>query len=173
MSIPKWRMVRYDDDGCCLYQCLNCYEQWSGRGAPGDTWEGVYHEYWKFCPCCGIRWEGSQRERSDRFGPRRQRAYDAEWERESEEPLADYWFVVEQQEIRDLYCSGKVQTHSWVPVWRYRGLMTPASKVLEHARERAESENRFCQDLSKVNVRVKVVRDLSTYQNSYRINERT
>ncbi len=35
MSLPKWRYVRYTDDGCAAYQCLNCYKQWEGRSEPG------------------------------------------------------------------------------------------------------------------------------------------
>jgi len=87
MSIPCWRYVRYTDDGSALYQCLNCYEQWDARTAPGwhnklvetevavkggmtitrgdgtavhyaDREEPEYIVQWKFCPCCGIRWDG-------------------------------------------------------------------------------------------------------------------
>lgn len=35
MSIPKWRYVRHTDDGSDLYQCLNCYNSWDTRNAPG------------------------------------------------------------------------------------------------------------------------------------------
>jgi len=49
MSIPKWRYYADDDDGCNVYQCLFCYETWNGRSSP---------RYWKFCPCCGVKWSG-------------------------------------------------------------------------------------------------------------------
>jgi len=32
---PLWRYVRYTDDGCALYQCLQCKGQWDGRSEPG------------------------------------------------------------------------------------------------------------------------------------------
>lgn len=53
MSISYWRNVDYTDDGCSLYECLNCYEQWEARTDP---------EYakWKFCPYCGCEWEGEK-----------------------------------------------------------------------------------------------------------------
>lgn len=52
MSIPKWREIEYTDDGCSLYQCLHCYEKWEGRSSP---------EYgWKFCPFCGVKWDGQE-----------------------------------------------------------------------------------------------------------------
>jgi hypothetical protein len=48
--IPKWREKRYTDDGCSLYECLNCKNIWESRSTP---------EYgWKFCPYCGIEWVG-------------------------------------------------------------------------------------------------------------------
>ena len=47
MSIPRYRHVDYTDDGCNLYQCLNCYKHIEGRTGPQ-----------KFCTWCGIEWEG-------------------------------------------------------------------------------------------------------------------
>lgn len=35
MTFPYWRTVRYTDDGCSLYQCLNCKSRYEGRTAPG------------------------------------------------------------------------------------------------------------------------------------------
>ena len=88
MSIPKWRYVRYTDDGCSLYQCLNCYNGWEARTEPGwfdttrlvdEPCEGslsytdgptgkkvhfvrrdnpVFKPVWTFCPYCGVAWEG-------------------------------------------------------------------------------------------------------------------
>lgn len=53
MSIPKWRYVDYTDDGCSIYQCLNCYVKWEARTSP------KYGE-WKFCPHCGCKWNGER-----------------------------------------------------------------------------------------------------------------
>lgn len=88
MSIPKWRYVRYTDDGCSAYQCLNCYNGWEARTEPawfdttkrvpgpcegsmsytdGPTGERIhfvrrddpiFKPVWTFCPYCGVRWEG-------------------------------------------------------------------------------------------------------------------
>jgi hypothetical protein len=49
MSIRKWRQIKYTDDGCTLYECLHCYNQFEGRLSPKE---------WKFCPYCGVEWEG-------------------------------------------------------------------------------------------------------------------
>jgi hypothetical protein len=86
MSIPCWRYVRYTDDGSALYQCLNCYNDWDARTAPGwfdtirevpEPCEGsmsytrgedkvhfirrevpVYKPTWTYCPYCAVAWEG-------------------------------------------------------------------------------------------------------------------
>jgi hypothetical protein len=47
MSIELWRYVKYTDEGCGLYQCLNCYKMWEGRDDP---------HYWNYCPHCGVEW---------------------------------------------------------------------------------------------------------------------
>ena len=44
----KFRKIRYTDDGCTLYQCLNCREQYELRDDPAR---------WVYCPCCGVKWE--------------------------------------------------------------------------------------------------------------------
>lgn len=50
MSIPKFRDCGYTDEGCSLYQCLSCKNQWESRSSP---------EYgWRFCPYCGVQWTG-------------------------------------------------------------------------------------------------------------------
>lgn len=88
MSVPHWRYVNYTDDGCSIYQCLNCYNKWEARTAPGryDPYEYIdepvsgctvvkrgdgthyyflerdiplYKEGWKFCPHCGCEWDGA------------------------------------------------------------------------------------------------------------------
>jgi len=51
MSLSKYRNVDYTDDGCTLYECLNCYKRWEARTNP--EWSE-----WKFCPTCGCEWEG-------------------------------------------------------------------------------------------------------------------
>ena len=53
MAIPFWRYKDYSDDGCSIYECLNCYKEWEARTSP------KYSE-WKFCPYCGCVWEGEK-----------------------------------------------------------------------------------------------------------------
>lgn len=62
--INRWRYLRYTDDGCSAYQCLNCYRQWEGRSTLGFHQGGEYHAIWRFCPYCGIEWNGPIREAS-------------------------------------------------------------------------------------------------------------
>ena len=47
MPIPKFRKVEHTDDGCTLYECLNCYYTWECRD---------YYRY-NYCPWCGIKIE--------------------------------------------------------------------------------------------------------------------
>ena len=44
MPIPVFRIVEYTDDGCELYECLNCSTRFEIRISP----------IWKFCPSCGV-----------------------------------------------------------------------------------------------------------------------
>jgi hypothetical protein len=60
MSIPYWREFQYTDDGCSVYQCLNCYSKWESWGAP--WWSEDGHKpvgkkgIWVYCPVCGVEW---------------------------------------------------------------------------------------------------------------------
>ena len=61
--IPYWRKKEYTDDGCSTYECLSCYDQWEARTSPGSHYkqeDGTYQieTYWRYCPSCGIKWEG-------------------------------------------------------------------------------------------------------------------
>lgn len=108
--IPFWRNVRYTDDGCTVYQCLSCYEEWEARSEPGwiDCYDRsnypsygaqrysssknggrvfwwstkrtrpIYRPYMRYCPYCGIKWEGPVRCEPDNermLGPRRLKIY--------------------------------------------------------------------------------------------------
>jgi len=55
MSIPFWRNKTYTDDGCSIFQCLNCYNTWESRTSPENK---MWKTGFKFCPCCGIEWDG-------------------------------------------------------------------------------------------------------------------
>lgn len=99
--IPQWRYVHYTDDGCALYECLQCKAQWEGRGGPGyrmfDT--GEYVASWHFCPVCGVKWTGSPRTDDNEVGPRRQRIREA-WDKrrfgdDRIEWTPPFWWVME------------------------------------------------------------------------------
>jgi len=193
MAIPHWRYVRYTDDGSALYQCLNCYNYWDARSEPGHLekiiktdalvkggWtikhgdgnethyanlaEPICKENWKFCPYCGIRWEGviphncSEWDNERMLGERRlriQRAMckrsaalsDARWGMSWQErdkvwwdtwrAPPSFWWVIQERYVN-------MDHENWVDKeYAYGGLM-PAKKMLYFLRERRatlEAEN--------------------------------
>jgi len=68
MSIPAWRKIEYTDDGCYVYQCLNCYKSWEGRTSP--EWGS-----WNFCPVCGVNWTHEIKDEEDKIYKRRSYKY--------------------------------------------------------------------------------------------------
>jgi len=63
MSIPYWRNKEYTDDGCTIYQCLNCYAEWESRTAPWWSIDGVKpagKKIWNCCPICKCEWKGEK-----------------------------------------------------------------------------------------------------------------
>ena len=124
--IPKWREVRYTDDGCSIFQCLSCYGQWESRSEPSYSHDGEYKAIWRFCPLCGCQWDGSARE-GDHFGLRRQRIIDAI---RSPEPSStpDFWWVVEERWIWGQ------DEHPWKPIHKIRA-GTLVAKVLALKRQ--------------------------------------
>lgn len=73
MSIPYWREVKYTDDGCSIYECLNCYSGWESRSAPWWSEDGKKpvgrKGVWNFCPVCGIEWSGQIRPKEKEYFP--------------------------------------------------------------------------------------------------------
>ena len=51
--IKYWRNKENTDDGCSIYECLSCYNTWEARTCP--KWSE-----WKYCPYCGVEWEGEK-----------------------------------------------------------------------------------------------------------------
>ena len=41
--LPFWRTVRYTDDGCSVYGCLDCKNEWESRTEPG--WFEYFEEF--------------------------------------------------------------------------------------------------------------------------------
>jgi len=84
MSIPMWIKKDYTNDGCSIYQCLNCYKSWEARTNPE-------YSNWKYCPVCGIIW--TQEKKSER----------PEWKSKrwvnDEEPLNPCQFIIEKRTI--------------------------------------------------------------------------
>jgi hypothetical protein len=80
MSIPAWRNIEYTDDGCSIFQCLNCYKTWEARTNP--EWGE-----WKFCPVCGIAWEKEIKNPHDLTFERRGLKFKSKLERAAEVSL--------------------------------------------------------------------------------------
>jgi len=57
MSLNRWRLISYTDDGCSAYQCLSCYKSWESRTNPSGLYSGPEYA-WQYCPYCGCQWEG-------------------------------------------------------------------------------------------------------------------
>lgn len=56
MAINKWRRVCGSDDGCEIFQCLKCGNDWESRTTPQGCrgWNSGHI----FCGYCGTKWEG-------------------------------------------------------------------------------------------------------------------
>jgi len=167
MSIPKWRVVEYTDDGCSIFQCLNCYDTWEGRTPAGySDFDGTYTALWRFCPCCGIQWEGSAREQTDEYGPRRTRilkAVDdyrhANWDRYYNKVPPRYWWVIEHK-----YTFRFMPTmERWEPQVRYTNFKYGAKEMLARKNEAHAEALRDCVEDSTVETRLVMVRDLEAH----------
>lgn len=154
MAINLWRYVEYTDDGCALFQCLQCYERWEMRGSPGYFYEGEYRPCWKFCPCCGTKWDGMRGEHitgcDKPLGPRRMRIHEAEqrwrnaamdryWTQPNRSPFWPGQYVPPffwQVEVRQSshYFGRTIEQEPWkVHNW-IKGMSMPVPAVLAHAR---------------------------------------
>jgi hypothetical protein len=152
MALNLWRYVRYSDDGCAIYECLNCYRGWEGRDEPGYYhWEtNQYIACWHFCPFCGTKWDGplhaSEEEKEHRYGPRRARIWAAQRKRWDEEALRRnhrpdqppfIWVIEVQAQWRDS------PEAKWESRWRFTGFKTSVRSVLNSLNtERAECHAR-------------------------------
>jgi len=58
-GIPYFRHVTPTDDGCTVYECLMCKNQWESRTAPRYDWPDI--PQWKYCPYCGCQWAGEKK----------------------------------------------------------------------------------------------------------------
>lgn len=146
MAINQWRYVRYTDDGCGEYQCLKCYDKWEARSTPGyvDFETKAYVPIWKFCPCCGTKWDGMRLTNPDRdadrqLGPRRRRIQEAidrlTWDHDlrRREPTF-YWVIEEFQEAR---LKDRVFGHpgEWRAAFHYHDYQLSAAKALGVVRD--------------------------------------
>lgn len=71
MSIPYWREKEYTDDGCSVFECLNCYCTWESRTPPWHEYEGKrsYGVKWRMCPICGCLWVGKKTSEKVKYYP--------------------------------------------------------------------------------------------------------
>jgi len=58
-GIPYVRHVRYTDDGCDVWQCLSCKQDWESRSQVAGDWPEM--KYFKYCPYCGLEWAGQHK----------------------------------------------------------------------------------------------------------------
>lgn len=156
MAINRWRYVEYTDDGCALYECLQCYGRWEGRGEPGY----IHHETrqyiacWHFCPLCGTQWLGKRTTDSERLcdkalGPRRLRIFEAQrqWESDAIDRYykngqrgpypgvytPPFYWQLEVRQTSNLF-GGDIATKPWsVHNW-IKGFSMRVPDVLAHAR---------------------------------------
>jgi len=114
--IPFWRSVEYTDDGCSIYQCINCKGKWESRSEPGYTvWhdkvgkefvlkaEPEYKPYFNFCPICGVAFKGPIRmeyDNHDMLGERRLRIQRATESRRMDKATPTFWWVIQQREVK-------------------------------------------------------------------------
>jgi len=95
VSLPRYRNVRYVDDGCYEYQCLSCYATWEWRYSSQPL---------QFCMCCGTRFE-RQHECREHTVPRWRHEYakkhgeDAAWRLEFPKPLSRRFWAIEERTI--------------------------------------------------------------------------
>lgn len=127
MAVAKWREVEYTDDGCSVYQCLSCYQQWEGRSSP---------EYgWKFCPFCGIQWTGGVMSRSH-YTPRwRWELLEKPHQIAIENKTYDDEFYARQREIEDYIREVEQRSEAKQSVWviEYRELKEDARWSVDDA----------------------------------------
>jgi hypothetical protein len=60
--INKYRYIQYVEDGTSEYQCLSCYGLMNIYDNP--EWSN-----WRFCPLCGVEWDGKLECRSKHVAP--------------------------------------------------------------------------------------------------------
>lgn len=121
MPIPFVLNREYTDDGCSRYECLSCHESWEGRTGG-----------FRFCPFCGIQFQGVQPNRKEERLERNYRyKRDREWA-SGERPKLDIppflWVI----EIRRRY--GDEPWGKWERERAYDGRVDP-KEVLAAKRE--------------------------------------
>ena len=150
-EIPLWRRVKYTNDGCSLYQCLNCKGEYEGREAPGwylwyddqqqELEEPIYKPHFRYCPFCGVEFTSAVRPGSNKYGnnermlgPRRQKIADAMNRRPISRPKW-YWGIEKDVSIQ----IGRKEKECW----RLHSVIDPnkanAREAFAYAKAIAES----------------------------------
>lgn len=102
--LKKWAYKKYMDDGHVKYQCCAC----RGYFSTGDYLGYTHSEHgwvtcWKYCPLCGVEWEGAVKdgaETEDMLEGRRKQAREETYRR-STLPISGETRV---WVIRETYC---------------------------------------------------------------------
>jgi hypothetical protein len=170
----KWRTVKYTDDGCSLYQCLSCKRVWEARTDPGyfssterceEVDEGacdmgggkfyreippIYVENFKFCPYCGIRFEGPircDRDNERMLGERQKRIEDARRSRPCQVDSLAYWYVLMTREVTTTREGNVDYKEPWYPTEK----ANPADTTLAVYHALAKRRNAHAEDGSSGN----------------------
>ena len=163
--INRWRYVEYTDEGCAIFQCLKCKSQWESRTSPGyiiqetfvgtdgKTYEAGYYPTWHFCPVCGTKWDGCERDRADVVGPRRTKIQDAiesrqraewslPWEQRRAAEIARekeqrFWLIEENYQYLDFEID---RNKKWEMVQKLDRAKHSAKEALEYMRRHREMQ---------------------------------
>jgi hypothetical protein len=132
MSIPKWREVDYTDDGCAIWECLSCYEQWEGRTGP---------QRWAYCPYCGCKWTGEIKVDWDAASARRDRRFARKMgERSRTERVYPAVFTIERTMTSEKDSSDVLPQYSEVSIeWEDRDPYFIARQIRQMRRDEKEN----------------------------------
>ena len=102
MSIPFWRNKKYTDDGCCIYQCLSCYQTWEARTSPYSEEHCIkYEDGFKYCPYCGIKWEGEIKQKEDHYDFKASEIKEKKYK--EREDKKHWWVLVAREKYDDRF----------------------------------------------------------------------
>ena len=188
---PFWRNERYTDDGCSLYQCLNCKQSFEGRSGPGymnhykkvmgicprggqnyDTSGDVYHyakldepEYHPemfYCPFCAVKWEGPIRRDEDNESMRGDRRLKIDRAMRKWKPVESTWYwVMQSREVWPDRDAPSLWTNTFKMDPNKSGAVQ-AFAALQLVRERCAAEDNHSKNLFNVQHEARIIKKRTT-----------